>query len=39
MYVSRIDALPFFLFFEALKLSLEREREKECFFGGKGNAD
>lgn len=36
MYVSRIDAPPFFL-----KLFLEKERrEKECFFlGGKGNAD
>lgn len=31
MYVSRIDALPFFFFFEALKLSLGRE--KECFWG------
>lgn len=32
MYVSRIDAPLFFFFFEALKLSLGRE--KECFFGG-----
>lgn len=33
MYVSRIDALPFFL--KVLNL----EEEKEGFFGGKGNAD
>lgn len=34
MYVSRIDALPFFW-----KLLNLKEEEERSFFGGKGNAD
>lgn len=35
MYVSRIDALPFFFFFWKV-FSFEEEEERSVFFGGEG---
>lgn len=39
MYVSRIDALPFFFFFWSSVLILEEEEKRSVFLGGMRNAD